>query len=85
MIVVHDSRYAKLLRASFPGLNKAVRIDTIDTYPIFNWARMRPETDNDYTCRYFVDHAAVEQELEALDKQILRLQQLARQLYALTT
>lgn len=51
----------------------------------FNWSTMRPHDRMHTNCVCLVDHAAVEIHLQELDEQILKLQQLTRQLYHLTT
>lgn len=49
----------------------------------FDWVRLQ-DPRRPYTT-FLVDHRAVEMRLQEIDEEIMRLQQLARQLYPLTT
>lgn len=51
----------------------------------FNWTIMKPHDRAHPNCVFLVEHQLIELELQKLDERILRLQQLARQLYSLTT
>ena len=59
---------------------------TVGTVDGLDWKTLRPR-DVPYhpDTKYLIDHHAVELRLQDLDEEILQKQQLARQLYALTT
>lgn len=82
-LLVHDDRYRRTVAQRAEQLRYSFRVSVVPQY--FDWEKMRPREVRDSTTVWLADHAAVEQHLQHLDEEILRLQQLARQLYALTT
>jgi len=78
-VFVHHPQYAQLVRQSRRSYTGPIEV----VPEHFDWKAMRDPQRPELKC--FVDHAAVELRLQQVDEQIMRLQQLARQLYPLTT
>jgi hypothetical protein len=52
----------------------------------FDWEKMCPAPGLHHpNCVFLVEHHVIERELQKLDEKIMRMQQLSRQLYHLTT
>lgn len=87
VILAHHEVFARDLRqrvdaALVAGGARSIKVQVMPER--FNWRTMRVEGANPNSV-FLVDHMAIEIQVEDIDKQILRLQQLARQLYPLTT
>lgn len=81
-LYVHNKSYQRLVEGEARRRGQTFTVDSIPYH--FDWEHMRPmEYQGPNVC--LVDHAAVEIELQRLDERILKMQQLARQLYHLTT
>lgn len=81
-VLVHDLTYARVLaKHAMLRQRPGIKVEVVPEN--FDWTTFRLETRPDAIC--LVDHAAIEVKLQRLDEHILRQQQLARQLYALTT
>lgn len=85
---VANQKDARLLRdkANHMGLQRVWQHAKFEALPEgFNWETFTPHNRAHLSCAFIVDHSLIESELLEIDKQIMRLQQLARQLYHLTT
>lgn len=82
-VYVHSPGYAQQL-SRHPLLRQRPDIKVEAVPEDFDWTKMHnPRLHPNCVC--LVDHAAIEVKLQHLDEQALRLDQLRRQLYALTT
>ena len=82
-VYAHHQTYVEMLKRQFGSQYPSVSIEVLPK--IWDWSSMRPNHLAHPNCVFLVDHNAVEIHLEDVDKEIMRLQQLARQLYSLTT
>lgn len=62
---------------------RSIKIEVLPEH--FNWETMRPSDRAHPNCVFLVEHHLIEERLQRLDKEIMQMQQLARQLYHLTT
>ena len=85
-IFAHNSQYAQRMQRDFEAQFPSVKSVKFDVLPEgFNWRSMQPGGPRHHpNCVFLVDQCAVELHLIEVDKQIMQLQQLARQLYQLT-
>lgn len=83
-IFTDSQRGVARLREILRPEHNAIKVEVIPQH--FDWEWMRPQGSNPHPNYVFlVEHQVIERELGKLDEEILRLQQLSRQLYHLTT
>lgn len=86
-VLVHNRNYVEPLQHRIHDTvghrNHGIKVEPL--LEGFDWEKMRPLHSRAHpNCIWLVDQAAAEQYLEQLDLQVLRLQQLQRQVYQLT-
>jgi hypothetical protein len=85
-VYAHHITYVRQLEKQFHGGGRNHASVKFEVLPHdWNWRTMCPNDKAHPNCVFLVDHATVEIHLEEVDKEIMRLQQLARQMYSLTT
>lgn len=85
-VYAHHRVYVRQLEQKFQRqliVYPSIKIEMLPD--AWDWQSMRPNDKAHPNCVFLVDHTAVELHLEEIDKEIMRRQQLARQLYSLTT
>lgn len=82
-VYAHHPHYVRELQKKFGEHYPSVKFEVLPES--WDWSTMRPNDRAHPNCVFLVDHYAIELHLEDTDKEIMRLQQLARQLYHLTT
>jgi len=80
----HHPHYVRLMQRDFGTGFPSVKFEVLPED--WDWVCMQPGGQRAHpNCVFLVDHLAIELRLEELDKQLMKMQQLVRQLYALTT